>query len=153
MDEEQLKHFLEVIKMIESSGGKNTDHKEMDSGIQAGTAAMGSYGLMPNTVKEMSKRMKSPSPEATQFAQLPPEQMGQSLTPDVENAYAQALAQRVLNRQSGDEEKAAYSWMYGHNLKPHQVEERGYQTDPYVEKYNMYKAQMFPKVRQLIGKK
>lgn len=156
MDEEKLQRFLKIISMIESSGGKNTEHPEIQGGIHEGSRAMGSYGLMPNTVQEMAKRMKlsgSIDPNLQQFANLPPEQMKEQLTPDVEQAYARALAERALQRQAGDEEKAAYSWLYGHNLKPEQVQERGYAEDPYVKKYQHYREQMFPELQRLIGKK
>jgi hypothetical protein len=43
--------FLGTISMIESSGGKNTNHALVTQGSHAGTRAMGEWGLMPKTVR------------------------------------------------------------------------------------------------------
>ena len=55
--------------------------------------------------------------------------------PDIEEKLARSLASHVLQRQDGDEEKAAYSWLYGHNLSPRKIEKMDYQDEPYVKKY------------------
>ena len=112
--------FLDAISQIESNGGKNLNHPIMQGGIHAGEQAIGKYGLMPNTVEEMARRTRGPA----------------SVTPGSpeEQAVAQQLAERVLNRFQ-DPEMAAYAWNSGHNLTPKEVKERDYQHDPYVEKF------------------
>jgi hypothetical protein len=49
---------MEGLSQIESSGGQFRDHPVNESGIQSGTKAVSSYGLMPNTVYEFAKRNK-----------------------------------------------------------------------------------------------
>ena len=55
---QKVQRFLKTIQMIESSGGKNFNHPEIESGIHEGHRAIGNYGLMPNTVQEIATRMK-----------------------------------------------------------------------------------------------
>lgn len=116
----QRDNFLDVISQLESSNGKNLEHPTMNEGIHAGQQAIGQYGLMPNTVQEMSNRTRGPS----------------SVTPGSpeEQLVAQQLADRVLNRFK-DPAMAAYGWNSGHNLSPQEVKERDYLNDPYVQKF------------------
>jgi len=76
---------------------------------------------------------------------LPPDQMKQVVeqNPDYEQAMAEFLANHVLTRQQGDEEKAAYSWFQGHNLTPEKIEQRPYRKHDYVQKYNQYYKKLF----------
>lgn len=145
MDEDQIAEFLKVISQIESSGGQNVDHKMMDSGIHAGTAAVGQYGLMPNTVQEVLNRMSQEdqfTPDLQQLKETPPETMREYIAtnPEQEDKIAKYLAGRVIDRQGGDQEKAAYSWFQGHNLTPDKIEERGYKDHDYVKKFNKIKG-------------
>ena len=52
MDRERFKR---LISILESSGGKQLQHKPMSSGIHEGTKAMGEYGLMPNTAQQLAR--------------------------------------------------------------------------------------------------
>jgi hypothetical protein len=134
--------------MIESSGGKNFDHKELQSGIHKGQRAIGRYGLMPNTVNETLTRMKHSgtlSDDLAPYRGMDPADMKNALEvdSDSERAIAESLANRVLERQQGDTEKSAYGWFNGHNLSPESIEERGYKDTDYVNKYNKFKKQLF----------
>lgn len=134
--DDKLKDFLKVISQLESSGGTNLSH----SG-----SAMGQYGLMPGTIQEMSNRLKtqgSLTPEMADFAAQSPEDMKASLTPDMEDAYARALAERTMQRQGGNDEMAAYAWRMGHNLSPEEITQRGYQDNSYVNKFRKLKELM-----------
>jgi hypothetical protein len=131
-DKVEREKFLDIISHIESSGGKNFDHPEITSGVQAGTKAIGTYGLMPRTVQEIVKRTGVDRAIASE----PPEVMKQILEqdPEREAQLANLLAERVLQRQK-DLEKAAYSWFTGHNLSPQEVEKRDYKNSEYVKKF------------------
>lgn len=148
-DNPQLEEFLRTISMIESSGGKNFAHPEMQQGIHAGTSAIGRYGLMPNTVQEILNRMKMegalPS-HLKRYRKMEPEMIKQELekTPADEQVLAQHLAKKVLNK-FGDEEQAAYSWFQGHNLTPEDLAERPYKEHDYVQKYNRFKQMLASK--------
>lgn len=141
--DDRVAQFLNAISNIESSGGRNTNHPEMESGIHAGQAAIGRYGLMPNTVNEVLNRMRlngTLTEDLDQLRDLDPDTLRSALEsrPDLEQEVAKSLANRVLERQ-GDEERAAYSWNQGHNLTPEQISEKPYRDSDYVRKYNMYK--------------
>lgn len=140
--------FLNLISQIESSGGKNLDHPMMHSGIHAGEQAMGQYGLMPNTVDELLNRAKKSGQMTVEMEKVgrEPAQIKAQIEgdPGVEQTLARQLAEKVLNKFP-NEDMAAYSWNKGHNLSPEQIEQRGYENDPYVVK--------FKKIKQSLGMK
>jgi hypothetical protein len=130
----QRDNFLDAISQIESSGGTNTSHPVIQHGPQAGQQAIGSYGLLPNTIQELSNRARlhnQLTPEMA-AASRDPASVGQD--PNLEKQYATQMADRVLNRFH-DPAMAAYAWNSGHNLTPEQVKQRDYQNDPYVQKF------------------
>lgn len=142
-DEDQIARFLSNISEVESTGGQNTDHPEIQTGIHAGDQAIGRYGLMPNTVKEVINRMRlqgTLTPEIEQLNKLDHTQLKETLeaNPQIEDQLAGTLANRVLHRQH-DEDKAAFSWNMGHNLKPEQIDTMDYKNSDYVKKYNAFK--------------
>jgi len=144
MSDPKIKQFLTKIKQVESSGGINTNHPVIKSGIQAGDRAAGSYGLMPNTVHEIINRMRihgTLTPELKQLNNLDPNTLKNTIekNPNLEEQLAEHLAQRVLDRQQ-DEEKAAFSWNQGHNLTPEEIEKRDYKNSDYVKKFNKVKS-------------
>src|SRR5271165_423835 len=115
MPNDQIKNFLGTIRQIESSGGRDTDHPKIQTGIQAGTTAYGQYGLLPYTVQEIANRnvMRGDlDPDMQALKNMPTENVNDFLSqnPDVEEGIATDLADRVLTNQGGNEEKAAYSW-------------------------------------------
>lgn len=138
--------FLNAISQIESSGGKNTNHRTVNSGVNAGDSAIGQYGLMPNTIRDTVKR-------ATASGELPPDmseiQNRDSLSlknmmenyPASETMIANALAHRVLNKYS-DPQMAAYSWNQGTNLTPEEIQKRDFMNSNYVQKFNKIKNMM-----------
>lgn len=144
--------FLENISQIESSGGTNYAHPELQHGIHAGTSAIGRYGLMPNTVKELINHRRlngTMTPELQDLDQMHPDQIKTHLeaNPHIEDQLAQSLATHVLRRQLGDEDRAAYSWHQGHNKQPGEITS-GQINDPstaggeYVDKFRKIKEQI-----------
>ena len=137
---ETIDRFLEKISQIESSGGKNFDHAEIQHGMHKGHRAIGSYGLMPNTVREVINRMRMEgtiNPQIQSLRDLPPDRLKKELeaNPLHQRELAEFLANRVLEKQQGDQQKAAYAWEQGHNLKPEQIEKRNYREADYVKKF------------------
>lgn len=118
----QRDQFLDAISQIESSGGKNINHPISNAPIHRGEQAVGQYGLMPNTIQEMANRSGGRGP-ASVAPGSPQEQQ-----------VANQLADKVLNRFQ-DPNMAAYAWHSGHNLTPKQIQDRGYESDPYVQKF------------------
>lgn len=136
----KLTKFLEKIKMIESSGGIDTDHREMKEGIHKGHSAYGSYGLMPNTIQEIVNRARIEkglmSPEYQEIHQKDPDTVKALLSekPELEEKLARDLAIRLLKRMP-DEERAAYGWNMGHNLSPDRITKEKLNAHPYIQKF------------------
>jgi len=146
-EKEKITNFLNTLAMIESSGGKNFNHPTIESGIHEGHQAVGTYGLMPNTVNEVVNRMQSEGkgfPNLTKLVGREPQQIKAAIeqNPQDEQRLAEYLAKHVLAKQQGDEEKAAYSWFQGHNMTPERIEQQGYKDHDYVKKYNEFKNLM-----------
>jgi hypothetical protein len=136
----RTKQFLEKISMIESSGGKNVEHSTMKSGIHKGNAAIGRYGLMPNTIKEIAKRQKMAGMKNSYISdieKLDNNELRDYLekNPKVEEQLAITLANKVLDKMKGDETKAAFAWNQGHNLTPDRIQKSKYLDHPYTKKF------------------
>jgi len=142
------KEFLKRISQLESSGGQNTDHPVVQSGIQEGEQAIGQYALMPNTVRELINRRRLQgneiSPELQNIHKMPSPDMKKYIeeNPNIEDDLANQLATKVIQGQVGDEDRAAYSWKMGHNLTPDRITDEKLNTNPYVQKYRNLKNLM-----------
>lgn len=141
MDKEK---FLELIRQIESSGGKNTKHRTMASGLHKGQAAMGEYGIMPKTAQEFVNRRKMRGqfgPDEAIMAQMSPTELKEFLADQdrVEQNLAGDIADHVLRRSKGDEEKAAYMWNMGHNKRASSIDEEALDRSSYVDKFRKLK--------------
>lgn len=131
--------FLHHIQNIESSGGKNVNHPPIRHGIHTGDTAIGRWGLMPNTITEMLNRRRKEgtiTPDLEKLQTMNGSQMKEHLTkhPDLELNLARTLARHVLTRQRGNEHKAAYSWLMGHNNHPSDISAADLEH-PYVKQY------------------
>lgn len=138
--ENKIDSFLHKIAQIESSGGKNINHKTMQSGIQKGDAAIGRYGLMPNTIRELINREKiagNDSPVLKYLEKMPSDQLTKFVNEnaDVERMLAETMAKLVLNRFDTEQE-AAYAWNMGHNISPEKIKERDVDSHYYVKRFN-----------------
>ena len=95
--------FLKLMSMMESSGGKNTQHQAVTTGLQAGDTAYGQFGLMPNTVKEMAKRRTlngTADDTDKQIVDSDNDTVTNMLSqhPELEQRYAEDLGQKVLDK-------------------------------------------------------
>ena len=116
---QQLQDFLKKISMLESSGGTDTDHETMKSGIQAGDTAIGNYGLMPNTLQELSNRYPS---EITNG--LSKEELGQKAQsdPGFANTMAGTMADYLKNKRCLSDEESAAAWESGQHTPVDQLD-------------------------------
>ncbi len=145
-------NFLRTISRLESNDGENTNHPELQNGIQAGTSAIGRYGLMPNTIKEIinkSRQNGTMTPDLQDLDRMNPHEMKAHIeaNPDLEDQLAQSLALKVLKNQMGDEDKAAYSWNQGDNLKPEDISDEKLNNPStvggqYVDKFRRIRDQI-----------
>lgn len=144
MDRAKLDEFLRKIKHIESSDGKNVNHSEVSSGIHKGQAAMGEYGIMPKTAEEFVNRRKQRGqfgPDEALMAQMNPKELKDFLAQQdrVEQNLAGDIAEHVLRRSDGDEEKAAYMWNMGHNKKVSSITDEKLANHSYIKKFRRLK--------------
>lgn len=145
------KDFLNKIKQIESSGGKDFNHPVVTAeNLQQGDRAIGRYGLMPNTVKELVNRRRlrgTVSPDMLTLSEMHPDQMKEHLeaNPELEDQLANDLSTHVIQKQGGDEEKAAYSWIQGHNMNPEKITPDTLNQSNYVQKFRRVSDALKPK--------
>lgn len=141
--------FLKDMSQIESSGGKNTKHKTILSGIHEGQAAVGQFGLMPNTVEEISKRMEMEGSEPEEIRMLkitgtPSQEIANEVAknPELERKMAERLYEHVKTRQGGDEERMNHAWQFGHNLKPEAITVEKLELSPRTEKFRKLRSKL-----------
>ncbi len=158
----EVNAFLKAIAMIESSGGKNTQHKEIKTGMHAGNTAIGKYGLMPSTVVDVAKKSNRVKKYYPELASLDHKKDGQiikdivSSDPNLENLIALELHNRLSKIFNGDHEKMAYAWFNG-VTGTHQALKSGgdlaIKNHFYVKNFNKYKDQVENKLADVPLKK
>lgn len=141
--------FLKKIAQVESGGGKNFKHQKITAGPQKGQTAIGTFGLLPNTVDEIIDRSRSEgsiTPEMDKVYDMEPEDQKKYLekNPAIEYDIAKRLAKNVLAKQGGDEKKAAYAWNHGHNLSSQNIEKQDYEDSDYVKQFNKASSKISP---------
>lgn len=122
IDKSDVARFLHYIKEIESSGGQNTNHPVIESGIHAGDQAQGDYGMMPNTMDELKRRYPA---------------LAKQTDPDL---LAPKLAEQVLNKADKDETLAAALWNQGHNTSEDKFDK--IKQSKYAQKYESMRKQI-----------
>jgi len=141
----RINSFLKAIAMNESSGGKNTRHERINSGIHAGDAAIGKYGLMPNTVKELANRMGKENPMNI-YSSMENKNIAKELkeNPEHQEKFANFLANHLNDKFGGDESKMAYAYNQGHNLGLDAFENKhsNYKEHDYVNKYHKHRSEI-----------
>lgn len=126
MSEGKRNPFLKLMKFLETSDGKLMNHQRMTSGMHEGQTAMGKYGLMPNTAKEMANRVKNKT-ELDQMIKNADPMMVESIlneNPHKYDEYKKIMADHVLERTNEDPVLAATAWRYGHNAPISKLKEK-----------------------------
>jgi hypothetical protein len=118
-----VERFLHYISQLETSSGKNLNHKPVTRGVNAGDTAEGVYGIMPNTMDELDNRY--------------PTAFNENSTPE---DYAAKLAEHVLKKANNDETLAAGLWNYGHNAKPSEFDQ--VRNTDYAKKYDAMRKEI-----------
>lgn len=147
MDQEAKLRALKRLAMLESSGGKFRQHPVVESGIQQGTRAVSSYGLMPNTLFELAQKDRhfQHTPAGQQILQTggDPEQINQVTSdPKQDDVAAQALwdyNQKRLGKYIPPE-KLEEAGVYAHRRGVSgainaYTQGKSLQDDPYVKQY------------------
>ena len=138
--------FLKLMSQLESSGGKNLNHKPSVHGANPGDTAIGQYGLMPQTAYEVvhpTGGKIQTDPNMWQYNDLDKNQLAAEVAknPDLEKAIAGQYADKVLNRAQSPE-AASEAWLAGPN--------KIYSGD---ELNQMPRVQKFQQLRQALQNK
>lgn len=138
---------LKYIEMIESSGGKNLKHPLVNSGLNAGTRAIGKYGIMPLQALETVKKDPVLARKYSDFLQLDHVKDHDKIhhavlnSPDMETEIANSHWKRLHDRFDGNEAKMAHAWFNGVSGTLQKPQEDIINHD-YVKKYKRYKKMM-----------
>lgn len=131
MDNVKQKQLLKkILSHLESSGNVNTYHKKIENGLHKGHTAIGEFGLMLNTAKEMSNRKKLLKKADQKDLELlnnvnTQEDFEKFLkeNPHKYNEYTDMLVDKVYDGSGGNIPIAATMWRWGHNLSKEKAEE------------------------------
>lgn len=138
---------LNPIRMIESSGGLNTNHPMVQEGPNAGTTAYGQYGLMPMQIVDTANHDRHISGKYPQLLHMDYKKDQNKIfqilkaNPDLEKQIANSHWKRLNDRFSGDENRMAYAWLNGITGAVHASEDE-VNNHPYVQKYNKFKKML-----------
>lgn len=125
--------ILTYLRTIESNNGKNFNHPLITHGVNAGTHAIGNYGLTPATVNDTIKN----SPQYAPLMQMQPDTEKAYLEahPQDETVIANTLMDRLQQRYNGDPSKIAYAWNHGTYLNPSKITPDVIASDAYTNKF------------------
>lgn len=148
---DNLELLKKVLLDLESSGGKNTDHRPIQEGIHKGHTAVGGHGLMLNTAKEVANRKRLQGQldelDSRLLKDINTQEDFESFVnqnPAKYDEYVNHLTQRVYERSEGDIPTAATMWRWGHNLP----KERAMQL---LEKNPEYKQRVLNALKRMKG--
>lgn len=146
--EQKIAKFLRKQAELESSGGQNVDHPPVESGKLAGHTAIGTFGLMPTTVKYISSlrnKMHEPDPyHLNRLDQEDNEDIKYTLEDSDSKQYdlARILALHLLNKYNGDEVKATAAW---EGYKPNKI--KNLDTLPRVQRFKALENKELPSLQ------
>jgi hypothetical protein len=129
--------MLRAIASVESSGGKNQNHKEIKHGLNAGQRAYGKYGLTPNVIHETishDPELKRQHGKATLL-------QGQDLTnymkmnPNLQEGIARSHVKRLTGHFGPNPALIAHGWNEGiHGTYRAKKNNYDFTKHPYVKK-------------------
>lgn len=137
-----FEQFLGPIGMVESSGGWNFGHAPVTSGAQAGTHAIGTYGLMPRTILGLAAQSPEDFPELAGASEQDIYRLVQGGS-GMERQIAEALAGQLHGQFGGNEEAMALGWYSGPEAGKRHLGGGRLTPDEqsYLQKYQGFKGQ------------
>lgn len=118
-----LKSFKRILSLLESSGGRDLAHKEVTEGPQAGTTAIGEYGMMPRTIQNLARN----NPQKTELDKIiesaNPKMVEEILAsnPEKKQQYINQLLDKVIDKSDGNALDASVRWLAGQNSSPQRI--------------------------------
>lgn len=109
------KTMLDTISDVESSGGQNTNHSAVGSGINRGSHAFGKYGLTPSLVKETIRMNPEMRTAHSKALALEGDTVNKYLqdNPGLEDKIADRHLSRLEHHFGNDPVSIGYSWLNG----------------------------------------
>jgi hypothetical protein len=128
---------ISALSRVESSGGMNTRHPMMKTGMHAGTAAGGFWGVMPLTAKDVIASNQAEFRQYIGYAFMTNSDLTEALNRDRAFDRKIALFMWAKLRQSMSKEQAACAWFRGPYSRACQ-DPYALASDPYVAKFGRY---------------
>jgi len=121
------KSFKKLISAMESSDNPDVKHPPVKKGVNKGDTAIGQYGLMPNTIRELANRAEKSGQETISddiiqsSSNLQIEDMLKN-RPELMDLYVNRLMKHVMDKSKNNPEEAYLRWLYGHNLPDNRIQ-------------------------------
>jgi len=136
---------LMAIGMAESSNGIYKNHSVVTKGLNAGTHAGGSYGLMGLTVKDLIRKFPSLKKKYSRLLELSPNQISNWISAHPADDKAIATVNWTRLRKHMTFAQSAYSWLNGEAGCSRKTQEQ-IRNNPYVKKvlnnYELLRSQV-----------
>lgn len=108
------KKMLHTIAQVESSNGKQQNHKEL-GGMHHGEHAFGKYGMTPHVIRDTIKMHKDLKDKHQKVANLRGENFHRYMkdNPELEDKVAERHLKRLEHHFGGDPVKLSHAWLNG----------------------------------------
>lgn len=127
---------LRAIAQNESSGGKNIAHPQVNYGLNKGTTAAGSTGMMPLTAQDVVSNNKDLMDKYGNVLEMSPNKITQYLNnnPDALADISNAHWQHIQGVFPDDQARQAYAWRWG-VTGAKQASDEDIAKQPYVQNF------------------
>lgn len=135
--------MLRTIASVESSDGKNVNHKPVAGGMHHGERAFGKYALMPNTIRETIKINSDLKNKYKKALFLQGDDMNHFMqdNPGLEDVIAHKHLERLEHHFGQDPDKIGYGWNQGIRGTYKAIKDKkNISEHPYTQKIKTYYA-------------
>lgn len=135
---EELNEELKAISFVETSGGRNLNHRRLERGIHKGTHAGGFFGIMPLTARFVISHSPYLRQRYGSWLERSNDEITEELNHNRIMDYEIAIIHwRRLRSRFTDPSVAAYAWNHGWGMiATDRIEE--IHEDAYVERFKEY---------------
>lgn len=107
--------MLQTIAQVESSGGSQQEHKEIERGLNRGTAAFGKYGLTNSTIRDTIRMNKDLRNKYKKALSLDDKSLHNYMQDNkgLEDVIAERHVKRLEHHFGQNPDKIGYGWLNG----------------------------------------
>jgi hypothetical protein len=160
----KYKDFLQKIGNIESTDRYKVEHPVIKKGMHKDSQAIGKYGLMPKTVKQIAENLKNKQsdlyklmgpgyndPEVTSLLDKDESEYKGilELNPNLQDKLANYLATDLSYKHNDDLEKMAYGWNQGSQIKSRDITPDKLEQSEYIKKFRKLNNPVLPDIKIL----